>query len=74
MANTPTLLLTFSEMIAGLTKEGAKATRESWPDQSCYIRLKNDQLVIFLPADGLLHPLTVHINDVLGTDWYFLSP
>ena len=49
--------------------EGKKVRRLEWEDKGIYLIFKNDQLMIFLTKDNMLHGLIVSLGDVLGTDW-----
>ena len=59
----------FGDMLENLVENGGKARRKEWVDEKVYITFVGEQLMIWSAEDNLLHPLTVSIGDVLGTDW-----
>ena len=48
---------------------GKKVRRLEWQDKGIYLTFRNDQLMIFLTEDKMLHPLLVSLSDVIGEDW-----
>ena len=51
---------------------GNRCKRLEWEDGS-YLQLLNEQLMIFVPADSKLHPLTVSVGDITAKDWIVMG-
>lgn len=50
--------------------QGAKITKSEWEDTSTYFYMVND--VLTMRKAEVDYTLTVHINDMIGTDWIIL--
>jgi hypothetical protein len=42
-------------------------------DEGVYVTIKDEKLMIFRTDDKVLHPLTVSVGDITGTDWVIVG-
>jgi hypothetical protein len=53
--------------------EGRRVRRLEWEDKDIYLTFHNEQLMIFLTKDKMLHQLIVQLGDVVGEDWVVIK-
>ena len=65
---TPMTTMPFPQALKRVT-EGFHIRRLEWPDENEYLAIHDEQLMIYLANDKLLHPLIVSTGDIVATDW-----
>lgn len=60
--------MNFTEAFEALVT-GKKVRRLDWEDQNIYVKMVNEQVMIYTPSDKMMHPLVVSLGDIEGIDW-----
>lgn len=70
--NNESETISFAEALEALII-GKRCRRLEWIDSETYIKMMNEQVMIYTPSDKQLHPLVVSLGDIEGIDWVVID-